>query len=119
MVCRAFQILGVLVLVSVVLFGCGETVPNQPGMVSLQWSPPVLNTDGTPIGDSLAGYRIYFGRQSGVYTKVITINDPRTTNTAIYNIASGTYYFTITVFNSYGNESDFSNQVTKDTVDVE
>ncbi|MGB5739562.1 MAG: putative Ig domain-containing protein, partial [Woeseia sp.] len=43
------------------------------GSATLSWVPPTLNTDGTPLND-LAGYKIYWGSESGNYTDSATLN---------------------------------------------
>jgi hypothetical protein len=69
--------------------------------VTLSWN---ANTE-----PDLAGYKIYYGASSGSYTASITIGT-QTTYT-ITGLASGTYYFVVTAFNSAGLESGYSNEV--------
>ena len=67
-------------------------------------------TYGTPITD-LAGYNLYYGTASGNYTQNINVGNVTTYTTS--NLATGTYYFVATAYNTAGKESAYSNQVTK------
>ncbi len=69
--------------------------------VVLAWDP---NTE-----PDLAGYKIYYGNASGVYTTIVPIGT-QTTYT-ISGLAPGTYYFAVTAFNTSGLESGYSNEV--------
>lgn len=69
--------------------------------VPLAWTP-------SPDGDA-AGYRIYYGGASGVYTNTITAGN--VTNTVVAGLADGTvYYFAATTVSTNGTESGFSNE---------
>lgn len=82
------------------------------GSVTLSWTAPSENEDGTPLMD-LGGYRIYWGTVPGSYPNSATINNPGLTIYVVENLAPGTYNFVATSFNTSGVESDFSNPVTK------
>ena len=71
--------------------------------VSLAWNP-------SPSQD-IAGYEIYYGTSSGNYTAAVPA--PNTaTNVTIRGLATGTtYYFAATSYDSFGNESDYSPEV--------
>ena len=77
------------------------------GVATLSWDVPATNTDGTPLTD-LAGFKVYFGTSSGNYTTVINVGN--VTAYVVSNLASGTYYFTVTSYSFPGYESDFSNE---------
>lgn len=89
--------------------GGGSTVTYS---ASLSWSPTTANIDGTPIGSDLAGYKVYYGTSSGNYLDYVTLGSD-TTNVVINQLPSGTYYFTVTAFDTAGNESAFSNEAVK------
>lgn len=58
----------------------------------------------------LAGYRLYRGTNSGVYTFVKDVGNVTTTTDT--NLVEGvTYYFVVTAYNVAGLESEPSNQV--------
>lgn len=80
--------------------------------VTLEWEAPVARADGSPLND-LAGYRIYYGTNTGSYTSSVDIG-PSTT-CVIDDLATGsTYYFVVTSYDSSGNESELSNEISKD-----
>ena len=74
--------------------------------VTLTWDP---NTDG-----DLAGYKIYQATASGAYGAVLgTVPTGTVTYQATGLSANTTYYFVITAYDDAGNESSFSNEVSK------
>lgn len=95
--------------------GCGGGVsgsinPVGTGSVTLSWQAPTTNEDGTPLTD-LAGYRVYYGETSGVYTHSITVGNY--TSVSIGNLEAKDWYFVATAFSVYGSESEYSNEVIK------
>jgi hypothetical protein len=85
---------------------------TQLGAATLTWLPPTENTDGSPI-DDLAGYRIRYGRLAGELTGLQSIPNPGITSAVVENLASGTWYFTVSAYNASGVESDYSNVAQK------
>jgi len=85
------------------------------GAVTLNWNPPTQNADGSPLRD-LAGYKIYYRRNSGSYNQGIRIGNPGITTYVVDNLSPGTYYFSATAFNASGLESFFSAEIVR-TVD--
>lgn len=70
--------------------------------VTLAWDP---NTE-----PDIAGYRMYYGTESGVYTQIINVGN--VTNYTVTNLNVGPiYYFAVTCYNTSGLESEFSNEV--------
>lgn len=76
---------------------------------TLTWDAPT-NPDGTTITD-IIGYKLYYGTSSGNYSTIIDVGNQ--TSYTINNLSAGTYYFVVTDYNSTGDESSFSNEVTK------
>jgi len=70
---------------------------------TLSWNP---STDPT-----VAGYKVHYGMSSGIYGHSIKVGN-RTTYT-VTGLGNGTYYFTVTAYDSSGNQSAFSNEVSK------
>ena len=75
-----------------------DVVQNANGSVSLSWTAPTLNEDGTALTD-LAGYKIHYGTSSGNYTVEIPV-DLGTTTLMVDNLTPDTYYFAATAINS-------------------
>src|SRR5205085_7771374 len=78
------------------------TVANTTAQVTLAWDP---NTES-----DLAGYKVYIGTASGVYTTTIDVGN--VTTYTVTGLAPGaTYYFVVTAYDTGGLESGFSNEV--------
>jgi hypothetical protein len=78
--------------------------------IELNWIPPTVNADGTPISD-LAGYVIYIGRSaSGDFTHFVAVDDPDLRTSQI-ELPRDELMFAITAVNSDGLESEVSNVV--------
>ena len=105
-----------------IITGCGQTIstagldgPVPAGNIYLAWNPPTHNIDETPIDieNELIGYRVYYGKQSGVYTSVFTVSDPSTTSCIIAAEPDEQLFFVLTALNIFGNESGYSPQISK------
>jgi hypothetical protein len=67
-----------------------------------------LAWDASP--SAVAGYRIYVGRIARGYDMMVDVGDQ--TSYSLAGLTRGRrYYFTITAYDRWGNESDFSNEV--------
>lgn len=105
-----------LVMVGLFLTACGEVVSvgeidpgdGGPNSLMLSWTAPTTNEDGSSL-DDLAGYKLYYGTQPGQYTQVVTVG--AYTTAEIGDLDAGTWYLTVTAYDIYGNESDFSNEI--------
>ena len=82
---------------------------------TLRWQAPAQNVDGSPLTD-LAGYVIYWGRNSRTYTDSFTINSPSVTQWEA-TMAAGDYFFAMTAFDSQNDESGYSNEILKSIPD--
>ena len=79
--------------------------------VSLRWDAPTTNTDDTPLTD-LAGFNIYQGTATGVYGSPVNVG--YTLCHIVTGLTAGiTYYFAATAYDTSGNESAYSNEVSK------
>ncbi|MDX1406435.1 MAG: putative Ig domain-containing protein [Woeseiaceae bacterium] len=83
------------------------------GSATLSWQPPTQYEDGTPLGNNLAGFKIYWGTTPGSYSNSVTLNNPGLTTYVVENLAPGTYEFVATAYDVSGVESRFSNAATK------
>jgi hypothetical protein len=70
----------------------------------------VLTWDQSP-GPDVAGYKIYFGTASHLYGS--PINAGNKTTFTFTGLDDGTYYFSVTAYDTAGNESGFSNEASK------
>ena len=76
------------------------------GTASLTWN---ANTDS-----DLAGYKVYQGTSSGIYTAPVATIPKTTTSYTVAGLQTGTsYFFIITAYDNAGNESLHSNEVSK------
>lgn len=89
-----------------------DVVQNADGSITLSWTAPTLNEDGTALSD-LDGYKIYYGTSSGSYPNEIRIDNPSVTTHVVENLTPDTYYFVATAFNTSDVESRFSGEATK------
>jgi hypothetical protein len=79
--------------------------------VALEWEAPTTRADGTALTD-LAGFRVYYGTQSGNYSSSVDIGDA--TSVLIEDLAvETTYFFAVTTYDSSGNESEPSNEISR------
>jgi hypothetical protein len=74
------------------------------GSVTVSWSPPTTNADGSPL-TNLAGYRIYYGRTAEELEAVAVINNPGVTRRVIDDLSPATWFFAMTSVNDSGLES--------------
>ena len=80
--------------------------------MTLDWTPPTQNEDGSTLTD-LAGYFIYYGESSGSYPNRIRIDNPSISTYVVENLLPRTYYIVATSFNSTGIESRYSGEAVK------
>jgi len=89
--------------------GFGITVPSQgaslpPSAVTIAWTPPTENTNGSTL-TNLAGYHIYYGTTQSNLDKVVDITNPGLASYVLSDLTSGTWYFALTSVNTAGVES--------------
>jgi hypothetical protein len=112
-------------MLTVILAGCGgggssldsgTGTTNGGGNVSgtLIWDAPTSNTDGSPATD-VAGYKIYYGTVSGTYTASIDVGNTTSISltTLAASVPAGLYYIAVTAYDTGGNESVYSNEISK------
>lgn len=93
-----------ILLYTPVLFACGNSV-------TLSWIPPSTNINGSPLTD-LNGYKLYYGNASKNYTSVINVGMD-TAYKVCYLQEGRTYYFAVKAYDTHGNESLYSREVSK------
>jgi hypothetical protein len=82
---------------------------GQKGSATLSWAPPETRVDGSLLTD-LAGYKIDYGRMSGVYDYQIDVHNPGVLTYVVENLVSGEWYFAVAAYDSGGLQSDPSNE---------
>jgi hypothetical protein len=78
--------------------------------VSLAWTPPTQNDDGSTLVD-LSGYKIHYGDTPQSYSEMITVSNAGLTRYVIDAMPSGKHYIAMTAVNASGAESDYSPEV--------
>ena len=78
--------------------------------VSVAWTPPTQNDDGSTLTD-LSGYKIHYGTVSGDYTASVAVNNAGLTRYQVDTLPKGKIYIAMTAVNAAGAESDFSKEV--------
>jgi len=81
--------------------------------MTFSWTAPVAREDESPIAMSeIAGYRIYYGTETGNYSQSIEVNDAYTDAITLDEInMAGTYYIVITTVDTDGRESTYSEEI--------
>jgi len=91
-----------------------STPPPPTGTASLAWDAPTTRPDGSPFSLSeIAGYRIDHGTTSGNLTLLHDLADGSATSYTVTGLTSATHYFAATLYDYSGNESGYSEIVSK------
>jgi hypothetical protein len=85
----------------------GSVTPSGTS-VSLSWTAPSTNSDGSPLSD-LAGYKVYYGPSSDSYIQSVDVG--ATAGATISSLSVGSWCFAVTAYDTSGNESSHSNSV--------
>ena len=83
-------------------------VGSGAGAVTLSWTPPTANDDGTPL--SLTAYRVYWGNTRGHYPHSATLENPGLSRYVVEQLSPATWYFVVTAVSADG-ESAPSNEI--------
>ena len=92
--------------------GSSPTATPTNKSVTLSWSAPTQNSDGSSISN-LAGYTLHYGTSSEDYTGSIQITSPTATSYVVSdsNFPAGTYYFAISAYNAQQVSSSLSSEI--------
>lgn len=85
-------------------------VTAKANTVTIAWTPPTENTNGTPLSN-LAGYNIHYGTSASNLSEKISVSNPGIATYVVSNLSPGTYYFAVAAVNSAGIESPLSAEV--------
>ena len=91
-------------------------VKQHESTVSLSWTAPTLNEDGSPIEGDLAGFNVYGGIDPDMLTKAgtgLTVEGGDVLTYETNDLIPGQWYFAVTAVDFGSNESQYSNIVTK------
>jgi Putative Ig domain len=84
--------------------------PAPTRTVTLNWTAPTINTDGSALTD-LAGYTVFYGNASRQYSTSMRLTGAGTNSVVVEGLAPGSYYFSIKSINNAGVESDYAGEV--------
>ena len=82
------------------------------GSVTLSWTPPTQNEDGSPL-TNLRGFRVYYGTSSSNLSSMLEIPNAGVTTAVVENLSPATWHFGVKAYNTDGVESSFSNLASK------
>lgn len=81
--------------------------------IHVSWNAVTTNQDGTPTSD-VAGYKIYAGRSSGVYTHSGSPKNVGNVTSATYTIdAPGDWFVAVAAYDNSANEGLKSTEVAR------
>jgi len=80
--------------------------------VTLSWTPPTQNDDGSALTD-LAGYEVRYGKNQSSLDRSVQVTNPSVNTFVVDNLTSGTWFFTVRSINSSGISSMPSNVASK------
>jgi len=80
------------------------TALNGTNSVTLRWNSPTSNANGSILSD-LAGYKIQYGPGTGSQNLTHSVNIGNYTSATVNNLSSGYWCFTVTAYDTSGNES--------------
>jgi hypothetical protein len=82
------------------------------GSVTLSWTPPTQNEDGSPL-TNLRGFRVYYGTSSSSLGSMVEIPNAGVTTAIVENLSPATWFFAVKAYTTEGVESSFSNIASK------
>ena len=78
--------------------------------VTVSWTIPTVNTDGTPLTD-LAGFDIYYGASPSALTHIVQVPNPTQSSYTFTAPFTAPTYFALTSYTTSGTQSAPSNVV--------
>ncbi len=95
------------------LSGLNSNPSGSIAALSLTWVAPSEREDNTGLSLSeIAGYRIYYGIETGNYQNQFEVNDGSADYAQIVDVPlSGAYYLVMTTIDTEGRESSYSSEV--------
>ncbi len=95
-----------------------EPPPDPPppgnGTATVSWTAPTEREDGTPLGDELAGFKIYYGQSQNQLSEIVVLNNPGLPTYVVEGLEEqSTWYFAVSAFDVDGRESARSTVASK------
>ncbi|VAW92741.1 hypothetical protein MNBD_GAMMA23-331 [hydrothermal vent metagenome] len=92
--------------------------PTGNAAATFAWTIPTTRESGAGLSmGEIAGYKVFYGSNSGALNTVIDVTDPYATSVNLTNLVSSTvYYFQITAYDTNSIESEKSNTVTRTAI---
>jgi hypothetical protein len=90
--------------------GSSGSSSGGSGSVTLSWTAPTTNTNGTAL-TNLAGFQIYYGTSAASMTNKVSINTMGVLDYVVGDLGSGVWYFQVFAVNSNGVQSGPSTTV--------
>lgn len=78
--------------------------PSGAGAVTLDWTAPTTNSNGSALTD-LAGYQIHYGKSPSSMTTSINVANAGATSYTIGSLTRGTWYFAVSDYTTSGAQS--------------
>jgi hypothetical protein len=82
------------------------------GSVTLSWTPPTQNDDGSALTD-LAGYEVRYGKDQANLDRSVQVTNPSVNTYVVDSLTAGTWFFAVRSINTAGNGSTLSNVASK------
>jgi len=79
-------------------------------LVNVLYGADITATWNANSESDLAGYKVYYGTQSGNYSQSVDVGNT-TSSTITIQDSDKTYFFAVTAYDNAGNESGFSQEV--------
>jgi hypothetical protein len=80
--------------------------------ISLSWVAPSERENNQPMSlAEIAGYKIYYGPKPNKYSNSVNIKDGSASGYTIRSLRAGTYFFSLTTYDTDGRESQQSRPV--------
>ncbi len=99
---------------SLAAFSIAVTAAVGTGRVTVSWTPPTQNSDGSQL-TNLSGYQVVYGQSASNLSQSVSISDPTATTYTINNLTSGTWYFGVRASSAQA-ESDVSTPLASKTI---
>ena len=105
-----------VVLIAAVLWGCvsgsGDTSSQGEGSITVSWTAPSTRANGEPISLSdIGGYELHYGRGTGRYGNVVTIENNGRNRYTIEGLRPGSYFVAMRTVDTQGASSSYSAEV--------